>query len=566
MTAVDTGCMDTLLGRTLEWFARDRARVFARVWDRHADSTLVTYGDLVLRAAAIARRLAAAGVGEGEVVVVILKPDAMLLSAWLAPLLVGAIPSLFPWPTEKLSREFYERSVSTLLGICGATAIVTSRDLLDTLRPLTAAATHVRSFVTVDDVTADAALPEVPRQWLEDGERITILQHSSGSTGLQKGIALSSRAVINQIETYGRALRVSAGDRIANWMPLYHDGGLIAGFVQPLVQGLELSILSPMDWVHDPVLLLRAISTDRATLCWLPNFAYNFMATRIPARRLEGIDLSSMRAFVNTAEPVRVASHERFRARFEPYGLPRLALTTSYGTAENTLAITQSDPDRPLPVDVVDRLRLSRDGVAVAAQEDTPALAMLSSGAPIPGTELRVLDPQRRALPERRVGEFVLRSQCMLTEYFRRPDLTAQVFHDGWYLTGDYGYVAGGQVYVTGRKKDLIIVAGNNIYPQDLEFVADHVPGVHPGRTVAFGVENEASGTEDVVVIVEAEPGRDVGQIQEDVRGAIAHESDCTARTVYVVPPMWLIKTSSGKISRTRCKAKFLEEVAAGRV
>src|SRR4030095_13583193 len=190
---------------------------------------------------------------------------------------------------------------------------------------------------------------------------------SSGSTGLQKGIALSSRAVINQIETYAQALRVKPTDRIANWMPLYHDGGLIAGFVQPLVQGLELSILSPMDWVRDPVLLLRAISTDRATLCWLPNFAYAFMATRIPDRRLEGIDLSSMRAFINTADPVRGSSHDRFRARFSPYGPPPLSLTTSYGTAENTLAITQSDPDREVNIDVVDRLRLARDGIAAAA-------------------------------------------------------------------------------------------------------------------------------------------------------------------------------------------------------
>jgi len=156
--------------------------------------------------------------------------------------------------------------VSTLLGICGATALVTSRDLLTTLQPLGAHAPQLRSFVTVDDVTPDNELPTLPRQWLDDPERITILQHSSGSTGLQKGIALSSRAVINQIETYAPALRVQPTDRIANWMPLYHDGGLIAGFVQPLVQGLELSILSPMDWVRDPVLLLRAITADRGIL------------------------------------------------------------------------------------------------------------------------------------------------------------------------------------------------------------------------------------------------------------------------------------------------------------
>jgi acyl-CoA synthetase (AMP-forming)/AMP-acid ligase II len=555
--------MHSLLGRTLAFFARDRDRVFARVWDRHAAVTVVSYGDLVLRASALSRRLRDAGVREGEVVVVILEPGAVLLSAWLAPLLIGAIPSLFAWPTEKLSREFYERSVSTLLGTCDATAILTSCGLLETLRPLTEQAGRLRSLVTVDEVTPDDELLAPQRRWLEDGERVTILQHSSGSTGLHKGVALSSRAVVNQIETYGQALRVTASDRIANWMPLYHDAGLIAGFVQPLVSGLELSILSPMDWVRDPVLLLRAISTDRATLCWLPNFAYNFLATRIPTRRLEGIDLSSIRAFVNMAEPVRVASHERFRVRFEPYGLAPLALTTSYAAAENTFAITQSDPGRPVSVDVVDRSKLARDGLAVPPQADSTALAMLSSGSPIPGTELRVLDPDGQDLGERRVGELAIRSGCMLTEYFHRPDLTAGVFRDGWYLTGDYGYVVNGEVYVTGRKKDLIIVAGTNIYPQDLEFIADDVPGVHAGRTVAFGLENVEAGTEDVVIVVEAEPGHDPEQLQEDVRAAIAAQSDCIARIVYVVPPMWLIKTSSGKISRTRCKAKFVAETAA---
>ena len=554
--------MNTLLARVLDWTEREPDRLFARVWDRHEIARDVTYATLVRRAAATAHRLRAAGVREGEVVVVILRSEEQLLSAWLAPLLIGAIPSIFPWPTEKIRRDFYDRSVSTLLKICGATALVTSDDLLDTLQPLTAHSEHLRSLLTIDG-SSEADLPPLRDAWLADGERITILQHSSGSTGLQKGIALSSRAVRNQVDTYALALKVRSDDRIANWMPLYHDGGLIAGFVQPLLSGLLLSIMSPLDWVKNPALLLRAISTDRSTLCWLPNFAYNLLATRVSDRHLAGIDLSSMRAFINTAEPVRVGSHERFLARFAPYGLAARALTTSYGTAENTLAITQSDPDRPLNIDVVDRLALARDGRALAAREDAPALRIVSSGPPIPGTELRVLDASGHELGERLVGELAIRSQCMLSEYFRRPDLTALAFRDGWYLTGDYGYVAGGEVYVTGRKKDLIIVAGTNIYPQDLEFIADGVRGVHPGRSVAFGVDNEITGTEDVVVIVEIEAEQEREEVEERVRAAVAQQSDCTARIVYGVPPMWLIKTSSGKISRTRCKAKFLAETGA---
>lgn len=553
--------MTSILGRVLALARSDPERPFANVWHASRRVDAVSYGDLVARAAGFAAGLAAGGVEPGDVVVIVVPPGAELLSAWLAPLLAGAIPSIFPWPTEKLSPEYYDGSVSALLAICGATALVTSRELRPRLSGIVAGAPALRTVVEVEDFPPAGGLPDLPRALLEDGEAIAILQHSSGSTGLQKGVALSSRAVFRQIENYGEALRVTDGDRVANWMPLYHDGGLIAGFLQPLLRGLPLSILSPIDWVHDPVLLLETITRDRSTLCWLPNFAYNFLAAKIPDRRLADVDLSSMRAFVNTAEPVRVSSHALFLDRFGPYGLDPLALTTSYGTAENVLAMTQSDPSAPVRVDTVDRGRLLRDGEAAPVPGDHPrAAAMLSSGAPIPGTRLRIVDAEFHDLPDRRVGEVLLRSDCMLTEYFRRPDLTAAAFHDGWYRTGDAGYFWAGEIFVTGRRKDLIIVGGANVYPQDLEFVADGVAGVHPGRSVAFGVENERSGTEDVVVLVEAEAGTDEVRVAEGVRAAIAHRSEVVARDVRVVPPMWLVKTSSGKISRTRCREKYLKE------
>jgi acyl-CoA synthetase (AMP-forming)/AMP-acid ligase II len=189
---------------------------------------------------------------------------------------------------------------------------------------------------------------------------------------------------------------------------------------------------------------------------------------------------------------------------------------------------------------------------------------MMSSGELLRSVQLRVVDAHFNDLPERHVGEYVLKSDFMLTEYYRRPDLTAEAFRDSWYLTGDYGYLADGELYLTGRKKDLIIVGGNNIYPQDLEVIADRVKGVHPGRSVAFGVENEDLGTEEVVVIIEAEPGHEAKTVAERVRLAIAKQSDCVARIVYVVPAMWLSKTSSGKISRSRCKQKFLQETRGG--
>lgn len=555
--------MTSLLGRVLELTEAEADRPFANVWGPGGDVVPVSYGDLVLLASGYAEALERAGVRKGDVVVVIVRPGAPLLSAWLAPLLLGAIPSIFPWPTEKLSRDYYEKTVASLLSICGARTILVNADLEETLRKLSEDLPIPPVTVAVERCSPAAVRRAVSRELREDADAIAVLQHSSGSTGLQKGIALSSRAVFRQIENYGRALSVSDSDRVANWMPLYHDGGLVAGFLQPLLRGLRLSILSPIDWVHDPALLLQAISRDRSTLCWLPNFAYNFLARKIPDRKLEGIDLSSMRAFVNTAEPVRASSHEMFLARFRPLGLDPLSLTTSYGTAENTLAITQSDPSRPVRQEEVDRTRLFREGTAAKPAPGAVSVTLVSCGPPIPNTSVTVLGPSFEPVSERRVGELAIRSDCMLTEYFRRPDLTARAFHDGWYLTGDYGYLSGGEVFVTGRKKDLIIVGGNNVYPQDLEFVADGVEGVHPGRTVAFGVENEEAGTEDVVVLFElgeGENSNDPRKVEDAVRQAIARQSDCVARTVAALPAMWLVKTSSGKISRTRCKEKFLRE------
>jgi len=552
----------TLLARILEHATERGDRVFARVWDgNHAVETL-TYRDFVLRASGIARKLHRAGVAEGDVVVIIIRSQCALVYCWLAPLLLGAVPCLLPWPTGKLSREYYERTVAMLLETSQATALLTATDLMDTLQPLTTTSPRLRAIVTAEPLEIPEMPYPPPRGVLVDPERMCVLQHSSGSTGLQKGVALSSRAIVNQLRAHGASLGLSSADRYANWMPLYHDGGLIGGFLQPLFQGLPLSIVSPMDWVKTPAVLLHMISTDRSTLCWLPNFAYKFMS-RISEVNLRGIDLSCMRAFINSGEPVRVASHQAFLERFGPYGLDPLALTTSYGTAENTLAISQTDPTRPVRIDIVDRLVLARDGRAVGPGNGAPSQAVVSGGTLLRNTRLRVLGNAFEDLPDRQVGEFAVQSDCMLTEYYHRPDLSRQAFHDGWYLTGDYGYTAEGEIFPCGRKKDLIIVAGNNIYPQDLEFIADHAPGVHPGRTVAFGVENETLGTEDVVVIVETEPGVQPGEVEQAVAERIARESDCSASIVYVVPPMWLIKTSSGKISRTRCKEKFLRETSS---
>jgi acyl-CoA synthetase (AMP-forming)/AMP-acid ligase II len=400
-----------------------------------------------------------------------------------------------------------------------------------------------------------------PPSYTPHPDEIAFLQHSSGTTGLQKGVALSHTAVLNQLASYSDAIQLTAEDVVVSWLPLYHDMGLIAGFLLPLVQGIPLVLMSPFDWVQHPALLLRAIDQFRGTLCWLPNFAYNHCARRIRKRDKADTSLASMRMFINCSEPVRYDSHQLFLEKFRDQGVRPEMLAVSYAMAENTFAVTQTKPGQPARLDVVDRQALTENRTAQPVTLDDPqALIQVSCGRPIASTAVRVLDEQGNELAERQVGELAVRSNCMLREYYKRPDL--RPFHDGWYLTGDMGYLAEGEVYVIGRSNDLIINAGKNVYPQDIEAIVNTVPGVHAGRAVVFGVPDEREGTELIAVVAEVQTNDPAArkEITRQIRQTVVQQSMVTVSYVHLVGPKWLIKTSSGKIARAANREKWLRE------
>lgn len=317
--------------------------------------------------------------------------------------------------------------------------------------------------------------------------------------------------------------------------------------------------------VRAPYRLMQAVSQYKGTLSWLPNFAYNFCAQKIRDRQLEGVNLSSWRAVINCSEPVRWESHQLFYERFKPYGLRPNALQTCYAMAENVFGVTQSNLNAQPLVEEIDSEAYLTERVARLAQDGRPTLKMMSSGRAISNTRVRVLDDKHHDVPERVVGEIALHSDCMLTGYYNRPDATQKAFtKDGWYLTGDYGYLVDGELFVSGRKKDMIIVGGKNIYPQDLESIASQVPGVHPGRVVAFGIYNEELGTEDVVIVAEVDTPDEAEreQIADAVRQAVTRNSAIALRNVRLVSPPWIIKTSSGKTARSANRDKYLTEMA----
>jgi acyl-CoA synthetase (AMP-forming)/AMP-acid ligase II len=339
--------------------------------------------------------------------------------------------------------------------------------------------------------------------------------------------------------------------------------GLIAGFLMPILTGNTLVLMSPFDWVRAPYRLFQAVSRYRGTLSWLPNFAYNFCAQKIRERDMQGVDLSSWRLITNCSEPVKWDSHQMFFEKFKAYGLKETALNCSYAMAENVFGVTQTPIDTLPVTDDIDRESYITQRIAQAPVDGRPVMRMMSSGRTLQNTLLRVLDEQGNTLPDRVIGEIAIQSDCMLTGYFNRPDVTEKAFREGWYLTGDYGYTLNGEVFVAGRKKDMIIVGGKNVYPQDLETLAYEVPGIHAGRAVAFGIDDERSGTEEVVIVAEVDDpdATERQKIADALRMHITKNSAIALRHVHIVDPTWILKTSSGKTARSANRDKFMQEV-----
>ncbi len=536
---------------------------------------VISYERLIHRSAGYARQYDQAGIRPGEVAILILQHGEDLLYAFFGAILHGCIPAIMPFLTEKLSVEQYRRSLVALFQVTAPAGVVTYPAFLPEVRQAAQGSGSIRAII--DSAQINHASEISPGQF-EAGTRrmasdIVLLQHSSGTTGLQKGVALSNQAVINQLESYSQALQLDPSDVVVSWLPLYHDMGLIAGFLLPILSGIPLVLLSPFDWVRAPHKLLQAVSKYKGTLSWLPNFAYNFLAQKTRPRELEGVDLSSWRAVSNCSEPMYWKSHQMFLERFQAHGLRPSALATCYAMAENVFAVSQGGIAQPVTVDAISQRGLLLERVATPAQAGEEAINMLSAGRPIAHTRVKIVDQHQRDLGERRLGEIAIQSDCMLAGYYNRPDLSRLAFLDGWYLTGDLGYLAQGDVYVAGRKKDLIIVGGKNIYPQDLEALASEVAGVHPGRVCAFGVPNEAAGTEDVVIIAEVDGLGRAGEVAEtenpsgmerisdEIRSRVTRGSDIALRYVKLVGRGWLIKTSSGKIARNANRERYLAEI-----
>jgi len=546
------------------YYESDPDRVCLYILQTNQPDVPFTYRELIQGAAGYAKTFEQEGILPGEVVILILQHGIDLVFAYFGAILHGSIPSIMPFLTEKLLPERYRADLASLISITRPAGIITYEDFEDVVNSALLPQDSVRKVMLSGEIDPPCDPDfETLLGMKRDPADIVLLQHSSGTTGLQKGVALSHQAVLNQLESYRAKLGlIEEKDVIVSWLPLYHDMGLIACFILPILQKIPLVLLSPFDWVRAPYRLLQAVSAYKGTLSWLPNFAYNFCALKIRERNLTDVDLSSWRAVINCSEPMYIDSHLSFFERFKGYGLKYDALATCYAMAENVFAVTQGGVDEPVMIDEIDRESMQLEKIARKPLVGKPSVKLMSAGKPLAGVKVKIVDSDGVAISDRTIGEIALKSNCMLTGYYNRPDATQKAFLDGWYLTGDYGYSFQDQIFVTGRKKDLIIVGGKNVYPQDIEQLAMEVAGVHPGRVVVFGVINEGLGTEDVVLIAEVhtDDAEEREQISEQIRQTVATGSAITLRQVVLVGKKWLIKTSSGKIARLANRKKFLDE------
>lgn len=492
------------------------------------------------------------GVRQGDTVLIILKESLDLFASFFAGIVYGALPAYFAYPSPKQSTERFLEAVDNLVCYNDIKLVVSFGEVNAVLQERAQLGRegflgyHEHSVVPVQ---TQGALRDIPVP-----EREAFLQFSSGTTGAKKGVRISIEALFNQIEAYNACVQYDANSRIVSWLPHYHDMGLIACMLMPFVKRVPLVMMSPFEWVKNPRLLLQAIERYKGTHCWQPNFALGHLTKSIPEGEVAQYNLRSLRQLVLCSEPVLHDTVQRFLHKFVQAGLQPSVLYNCYAMAENTFAMTSSQGEgiRFMEIDQT----LFRKEHRIERKQGGRSIA--SAGVPLNNIDIRILGNDGDTLPNNAVGEVAIKSNCMLDCYHNNPEETAKAIVDGWFKTGDLGFLHNGELFITGRKKDMIIVGGENIYPQDIELILNDESYLVPGRNVVFGVEDERIGTEKIVILAELKDGTPTPDTMP-LRTKIFHALNISVADIVLLPHMTLRKGTAGKISRYLNKQEYID-------
>ncbi|MBI3661673.1 MAG: AMP-binding protein [Acidobacteria bacterium] len=526
----------------------------------------ITFGELFQRSSSIARGLRTRGLEPGEAVALMLPTSADFFSSFFGVILAGgvAVPIYPPMRADRI--EEYAARQAAILRSAQAKFLISFRQaeaVARMLQPHVPTLKGVLSAAKLAETSDGSASFEAHHARPSD---LAFLQYTSGSTGEPKGVMLTHANLLANIRAIVDALEIDTSDVAVSWLPLYHDMGLIGSWLLPFSMGLPLAVMSPLAFLTRPERWLWAVHQHRATIAAAPNFAFELCVRKIADRDIEGLDLSSWRCLLNGAEPVHPRTLDRFVERFARCGFRPEALMPVYGLAEATLAATVPPLGRGPAVDRIDRKLFECEGRAVpAAPDDDTPLEFVSVGRAVPRHEIRLADADGNDVPDRVEGSLWFRGPSATRGYFRNPEATREIQKgDGWVDTGDRAYRAAGEFYITGRVKDIIIKAGRNIVPHEVEEVAGGVEGIRRGCVAAFGVADEQAGTERLIIVAETRESRIIGtpasaaieaRLTQDVAGAIGMPPD----VVELVPAGAIPKTSSGKLRHSETRRLFLE-------
>ncbi|MFP5579661.1 MAG: AMP-binding protein [Acidimicrobiia bacterium] len=544
---------DTLAARVAAGAARGQDVTFVS-GDVHIT---VPWSDVHAEAIRMAAAMQQHGVRPGDHVALLGPTTRALVTAIQAVWLAGATLVVLPLPMRMGSLDEFVAQ--------------TRKRILDADIRLVAADPDLAAFVTPEpgdppmvhfgDLTTDAGL-QVPTP---DADAHAILQFTSGSTSDPKGVVLPHRAVCANLDAIAEAAELSADDDVlVSWLPLYHDMGLVGLLSLAMSTGTRLVLGAPQDFLASPGRWMQWMSRYGGTATAGPNFSYVLAARalRRAAREGEALDLSRLRVVLNGAEPIDPATVEDFVDAGAAFGMPPGSAFPAFGMAEVAIAGTFPPPGRGLVVDTVDRrvLETERYAAPVDAGSDG-ARSFARLGAAVPGLEIRIVGPDDgHELREREVGELEIRGTSVCSGYYGRPELNDELFHDGWLRTGDLGYLVDGELVLCGRIKDVIIVGGRNVFPEDIERACNDIDGVRPGNVIAFGIDT-AKGKEGMVVVAEARPAddADLASLRADVHDRVKAVAGIPAKDVVLVAPGTLPKTSSGKLQRAQCRSRYLD-------
>ena len=543
----------------LDWHARqhpDRPHLILES-DAGAER-IVTYRELAEGATAVAAGLRSQGLESGATVAIMLPTGPDFFRCFFGVLHAGGIPVPIYPPFRPSQIEEHLVRQAKILANAEAAWLLAAPEATRVARLLRAQVPGLRGILTPADLAGAATADFAPAR--RQAADIGLIQYTSGSTGDPKGVELSHRNLLANIRAMGAALQASADDVFVSWLPLYHDMGLIGAWLGSLYFAAPAVILPPLRFLARPESWLWAIHRHRGTLTAAPNFGFELCVRKIDDAAIQGLDLGSLRLAVNGAEPVSPLTMRRFSDRFAPYGFRAEAMAPVYGLAENAVGLAFPPPGRLPWIDRIDRGALTRHGEAMPAAADDPAaLELPACGHALPGHEIRIVDELGRELGDRREGRLQFRGPSATRGYHRNPEKTAALFDGTWLESGDLAYTVAGDIFLTGRSKDIIIRAGRNIHPNEVEDALGEIPGLRKGCVAVIGSAGAATGTERVIVLAETRAAEEASRadLRQRIDEVVTALLEAPADDIVLLPPHGVLKTSSGKIRRAACRALY---------